>query len=562
MSSGISKKLNRLRLGGLPLIHAVSERMRLREILYEYIPAHGNEKIPAVESLMLLIFNLTLGKTPLYELEKWVASLDGRCIGYEALPTETCTDDRFGRALDKLYRADRASLAIRLVVAVIKAFDLSLERVHNDSTTVKAFGKIGGKTTTGLELKRGNSKDHRPDLKQLVFDLTLSSDGAVPIHQKSYPGNRTDDTTHIETWNTVRTLHGPPGFLYVADSKLGTDKQLRYIVGQGGRAITLLPETWSETVSFKDALRKAPKAKKEIWRRKKPGRDTETEYFSVYHGKHVTQKRGYPIHWIYSSEKRQRDRARREERLRKAERDLAELNARINQRKLKTKEAIETTAREILKQREVERFFHLEVGTTREEYHVQIGRGRPGKNTKYKRGISTLLTLAWTRNIRALKEEANTDGIFPLLCTDNRLSSKEVLQAYKYQPRLEKRFSPFKSIHKAAPLLFKKIERVEANMFAFFIALMIQALIEREVRQKMKENEIPSLALYPEDRDATHPTTSKIMDLFVDISTYKLMQDGEVIEEFKDDLTKTHKTILTLLDIPQRNFWMCHRKQK
>ena len=99
-------------------------------------------------------------------------------------------------------------------------------------------------------------------------------------------------------------------------------------------------------------------------------------------------------------------------------------------------------------------------------------------------------------------------------------------------------------------------------MFAFFIALMIQALIEREVRQKMKENEIPSLALYPEDRDATHPTTSKIMDLFVDISTYKLMQDGEVIEEFKDDLTKTHKTILTLLDIPQRNFWMCHRKQK
>ena len=148
-----------------------------------------------------------------------------------------------------------------------------------------------------------------------------------------------------------------------------------------------------------------------------------------------------------------------------------------------------------------------------------------------------------------------------MLGTDDRLSSKEVLQAYKYQPRLEKRFSQFKDIHKAAPLLFKKIERVEANLFAFFIALMIQALIEREVRQKMKENEIPSLALYPEDRGATHPTTSKIMDLFEDVSTYKLMQDGEVIEEFKDDLTKTHQTILTLLDIPQRNFWMGRRKQ-
>jgi transposase len=49
------------------------------------------------------------------------------------------------------------------------------------------------------------------------------------------------------------------------------------------------------------------------------------------------------------------------------------------------------------------------------------------------------------------------------------ISAKEVLQAYKFQPRLEKRFAQFKSIHRASPLLFKKINRVEANMFLFFI---------------------------------------------------------------------------------------------
>ena len=126
----------------------------------------------------------------------------------------------------------------------------------------------------------------------------------------------------------------------------------------------------------------------------------------------------------------------------------------------------------------------------------------------------------------------------------------------------EKRFSQFKSIHHAAPLLFKKIERVEANLFAFFIALMIQALIEREVRQKMKEGDIPSLALYPEDREASHPTTSKIMDIFAEVSTYKLMQDGEVIEEFRDALTDTQQEILKLLDIPQENFWVCDRERR
>ncbi|CAB1063938.1 hypothetical protein D1BOALGB6SA_8723 [Olavius sp. associated proteobacterium Delta 1] len=47
-----------------------------------------------------------------------------------------------------------------------------------------------------------------------------------------------------------------------------------------------------------------------------------------------------------------------------------------------------------------------------------------------------------------------------LICTDKALTAKQVLKAYKYQPRLEKRFSQFKTVHNAAPLLFKKIERI------------------------------------------------------------------------------------------------------
>lgn len=89
----------------------------------------------------------------------------------------------------------------------------------------------------------------------------------------------------------------------------------------------------------------------------------------------------------------------------------------------------------------------------------------------------------WNYNFAyRLQQENNVDGIFPLLTTDNSLSAKEVLTSYKYQPRLEKRFTQFKSVHEAAPLLFKKIEQVEAIMFLFFLSLMIQAIIEREVR--------------------------------------------------------------------------------
>ncbi len=547
--------LTRHKVAGLPLIYDIIERMNLRQMLHETIGVHGNETFHAVDTLILLIINLTLGKQPLYELGQWVQSLDPRCLGYETLPKGTLNDDRFGRALDKLYKADRATLMTQLVIEVVRTFDLKLDRIHNDSTTLKACGMYPGKTGTGFELRKGHSKDRRPDLKQLVYSLSICSDGAVPVHQKTYPGNRTDDTTHIETWNTLCRIQPDPGFLYVADSKLCTDEQLHHIESHDGRAITMMPDTWSEVECFRDSLRKGRKAKKEIWRRYKPGSDTEKEYFSVFIGTHLTEKRGYPIHWIYSSEKRKRDRQAREKRLHKSEEALMELNGKLNMRKLKTKEAIQEAADAIVAHYRVEPYYHVDVGTVYEETRKQKGKGRPGKNTKYKRIIKEVYALRWTRNTTRLREEARTDGVFPLLCTDENLTAKEVLQAYKYQPRLEKRFQQFKHIHHGAPLLFKKLERIEATMFAFFIALMIQALIERQVRHQMADRNIPAVALYPEDRDASHPTTAKIMGIFEDVSTYTLRSSSEEVTEYRDDLREVQQMILDFLGIPETVYW-------
>ena len=104
-------------------------------------------------------------------------------------------------------------------------------------------------------------------------------------------------------------------------------------------------------------------------------------------------------------------------------------------------------------------------------------KGRPGKHTKYTTTQTTIYTLSWSRDRQALERERRVDGIFPLLSTDASLSAKEALVAYKFQPRLEKRFQQLKSVHQVAPTLCKKVERVEALMFLYFVALIIQALI-------------------------------------------------------------------------------------
>jgi transposase len=549
------RRMKRLQVGGLPLIYKIAEKIELRQILHKYIPCHGNEDIPTVETLMLLIFNLTLGKTPLYELDQWVQSIDFRCIGIQKYKTVNFNDDRFGRSLDKLYTADRASLMTEIVVKVVRLFDINLDRIHNDSTSVKAFGNIPGETITGLELKKGNSKDHRPDLKQLVFSLSVSSDGSVPVHYKCYPGNRTDDTTHIETWNTLRKIVQNDNFIYVADSKLCSDEQLSHIAGNGGRAITIIPETWDEVKTFKDILRKTKKAKDIIWRRQKPNSYDQKEYFSVFREEHLTKKRGFRIYWIYSSEKRKRDREKREKHLEKAELSLAKLNAKINKGRLKAKDTIKEAVEDIVQKYKVDNFLHVEVGTIKEKCRVQIGKGRPGKNTKYRVRENILHTLTWMRDKESLKNEKNIDGIFPLLNTDKNMSAKETLKAYKYQPRLEKRFTQFKSSHKAAPLLFKKIERVESNMFIFFISLVLQALVERSIRKKIKQSRISGLEVYPEERKTAYPTTNKVLGLFENISTYSILEGSKKMEEFKDELTETQEIILDFLKIPQMRYW-------
>jgi hypothetical protein len=62
----------------------------------------------------------------------------------------------------------------------------------------------------------GYSKDHRPDLKQLLFIMTTSADGGVPVQFRCEAGNCSDSRTHEETWDALRDITGDTRFLYVA----------------------------------------------------------------------------------------------------------------------------------------------------------------------------------------------------------------------------------------------------------------------------------------------------------------------------------------------------------
>ncbi|MFH1998459.1 MAG: IS1634 family transposase [Planctomycetota bacterium] len=247
-------------IGSLPLINRILDRIRFEDTLEGYLKPRGRQpKMPYSKVLLLLLRNLIIAREPLYGVGEWAALQAPDLLGIQKRQIKNLNDDRVGRSLDRLFDADHVSLLLTVTRHVIREFHVDLDQLHNDSTTISLFGKYEnafkgrkkrGKLTRAILF--GHNKDHRPDLKQLLFILTVSRDGGVPIHFTTSDGNVTDDQTHRQTWDLLCQITGRKDFLYVADSKLATTDNMSYIQRNGGRFVTILPRTRSEDSDFRE----------------------------------------------------------------------------------------------------------------------------------------------------------------------------------------------------------------------------------------------------------------------------------------------------------------------
>lgn len=234
-------------LGAMPIIDTYLARLKVADLLGAFISGDRRMKLRPAKALGVVVRNLVLHREPVYALEEWAAPFDPAVLGLDASQVHLLNDDRVGGALLSLFDADRASLLNKLVLGAVDEFSIDCSQLHNDSTSVKLTGVYA--TATGvtrgakptIAAKRGHSKDHRPDLLQLVFILTVTADGAVPVACRTTDGNVEDSTTHIATWDGLVALLGRSDFLYVADSKLATRENMAHIVKHHGRFVSVLP---------------------------------------------------------------------------------------------------------------------------------------------------------------------------------------------------------------------------------------------------------------------------------------------------------------------------------
>ena len=534
------------RVDALPLVKHYIEELGLPALFEKYVPNTRGFEIPPSQVLCLLVANITMSAKPLYQVEDWLA---GYMDGEAELPFEASkyNDDRIVRCLDELFDSNRNSMQAETAAMAIKVHNLECEYIHNDTTTVTFSGAYDNPEAGAAVPAHGYNKDHRPDLKQVVFGLNTTADGHVPVGYHLYDGNQADVTTHTPNWEGLRELLGKADFIYIADSKLCDMKTLALIAVNGGRFITIMPANRKEVTDFMTRLRQGEaiewEAGYDVEDSRKRGK---VNRYRLYSGEQ--SREGYRIVWVHSSTKAEQEANRREKAIHKMEQELEALSGKLNKYRLRTKEHIEKAVAGITK-RACGAFLQVEIIEESVTNEVQVGKGRPGPKTRYETVTEIRFTLQWRRDEEEILQVARCDGIFPL--TDNTgLEPAEVLKHYKDQPGLEKRHSNLKSVLEVAPVFLNKPSRIEAMMFLYFIALMIVTLIERNIRTRMQEQKVEKLSILPSGLNTERPTWNNIRYFFNGIHLTVVTITGDSIRTMVKGVTPLHQKVLHLLKIP------------
>ena len=570
-ASSSGKTLRTYDVGAVPIINRILQRMRLSDILKHSLPPDNTRtQLPTYRGLLVLVRNLLISREPVYGVGQWASRYAPDLFDMWHHEMERLNDDRVGRCLDRLFDALDADLIMKVVRQVIDQFHINLDELHNDSTSVSFYGaypeaeeegRVRGRRT--LAITFGHSKDHRPDLKQLLYILTVSDDGGVPVYFTSANGNTTDDTTHRQTWDLLHQLVGRADFLYVADCKLATRDNMNYIARQQGRFITVLPRSRKEDQQFRRRLLKKPDSihwdelyvvTKELTTKGKVFQHT-VDRLSVS-AEEMTSKEGYRVLWYHSTKKVELDSQRRARQLQRATQELTELRDRLQGPKTRFRERskVDAAVAEILKKYDVELLLQVDVLEEEKATYRQARKGRPSKDTKYVKNVKKQFDISWSVDPVRWAEAESLDGIFPLITNVKPMTAEEVLRAYKRQPIIEKRFSQLKTDFAVAPIYLKSVTRIQALLAVYFFALIVQTLLERELRQAMERAKIESLPLYPEDRACRRPTTRKLLDLFDGVQRHELTIRGSEPEVLVTQLSPLQERILKLLGVPEKSY--------
>lgn len=466
------------RLDHLGVIAGVIKDLKLVELIDNRIPSDTREEISCGEAVAGMIINgLGFSDRPLTLTPQF---FENKALGNLFRPgvnADSFNRFKLGRALD-----DCHSYGCDLLFAEASAQICKKEAVDTkfNSLDTTAFALTGEYDMDSdeytIEITHGYSKDHRPDLKQVVLEIMCSHDGGIPVISKAWNGNASDTKIFRERAKALadsfKAAEGPR--YLIADSKLYDAKTIEEGLGLIP-FITRIPGTISlENTTIESALQKPLKEWILL---------DEKHRFRTFHLKH----NGLQQRWIVVySEERQHKAEKSVSTMCKKEREKIEKAL----KKLCAEEfSCPHDARAALKRCFSKSKFHEVLEGTIEEQKKYESKGRPRPESSYKL-IYRITGLVQER--QAVKQEAiRQSSCFVVGTTipEKEVNDADVIIAYKNQNNtVERGFRFLKDpLMFTSSLFVKKTERIMGLLMVMTLALLVYAIAQRRLHKALKE---------------------------------------------------------------------------
>ncbi len=468
----------------LGIVAGIIDEIKIVKIINEKLGVDSREEVTSGQVVKALILNaLGMVSRPLYLFPQFFEDKAVEKLIGEGVKSEYLNDDKLGRVLDKIYKLGLTQLFVEIVLVVIKTFKIETKYSHLDSTSFHLHGEYEeGETPEENEpiikerpilIKRGYSRDHRPDLKQCVLDLIVNNQEGIPLFMRTGDGNESDKAVFAKILVEFQKRMGLDS-IWIGDSALYSQENLQLM--EKLKWITRVPLTvkkareLTQKVDMEniEVTEKMSQIEKErVKKLTQKGYKWKTE--EVTYG-------GIKQRWLIVESA-----ARRIS-------DLEKLENKIEQELVKTNK--------LLSKLEKEEFEHssqisyqvtginkkLKFFTLQETEIVEVTDKEEKTIFKFKGDIA--------EKSEEIERKRKATGRFILatnVLDESFISDSEILEKYKEQSVCEKGFAFLKDpLFFADSFFVEKPERIETILFLMSLSLLVYNLGQRELRNVLK----------------------------------------------------------------------------
>src|SRR5260370_38046619 len=115
---------------------------------------------------------------------------------------------------------------------------------------------------------------------------------------------------------------------------------------------------------------------------------------------------------------------------------------------------------------------------------------------------------------------------------------------------MEAGFGQVKAGFVVAPVYLKETSRIQALLCVYFFALLVESLLERELRRAMEGARVESLPLYPEGRACRRPTARRGIDVVQGMHRHEVTGGKYPVGGLSTEVTRLEQRGLRLLGRP------------